>query len=102
VADVIKAFVKAIKGHYMEMMQNRAGEIEVDGVVFEYQALDFLSFMKEYGVDVSELLMNSPIEIVSEYVGEKWPLYSVITFELDGKDVPVVFLLKPKERDGRG
>jgi len=101
VVNVIKAFVKAVKEHYREMMQNRVGEIEVDGVEFEYKALDILSFMKEYGVDVSELLMNNPIEIVGEYAGEEWPLYSVITFELDGKDVPVVFLLRPKERDGR-
>ncbi len=100
--DVVKAFVRAIKEHYKEMMQNGAGAIEVDGVTFEYKVMDFLSFMNEYGVDVSELLMNSPIEIVGEYVGKDWPLYSVVTFEVDGKDVPVVFLLKPKERGGSG
>jgi len=100
-ADVIKAFVKAVKEHYGEMMQNGSGEIEVEGVTFEYKAMDFLSFMNEYGVDASELLMNSPIDIVSEYVGEEWPLHSVVTFELYGKDIPVVFLLKPKERDVR-
>jgi len=101
-ADVIKAFVKAITEHYEEMMKEKDGEITVEGIMFEYKVMDFLSFMKEYGVDISELLMNSPTEIVGEYVGKEWPLYSVITFELDGKDVPVVFLLKPKERGDGG
>ena len=102
VSDVIKAFVKAIKEHYNEMMQNRIGEINIDGVTFEYRVMDFLSFMNKYEVDASELFMKNPIEIVSEYVGGEWPLHSVITFELEGEDIPVVFLLKIKERDGCG